>query len=84
MASMKSALLFLLQSIVAGLAVAFIVVLIRPAEKGRFKVPLISALFLYFDTGRFAAGPVYRQDDRCTGTWCGTNCALYTGVIEIG
>ena len=30
MASMKSALLFLLQSIVAGLAVAFIVVLIRP------------------------------------------------------
>lgn len=30
MASMKSALLFLLQSIVAGLAVAFIVVLVRP------------------------------------------------------
>ena len=36
------------------------------------------------NTGRFAAGPVCRQDDGCTGTWCGTNCALYTGVVEIG
>ena len=49
MASVKSALLFMLQSIVAGLAVAFVVVLVRPELLPSLRSPDSSAPASYAD-----------------------------------
>jgi hypothetical protein len=40
-------------------------------------------IMLCFDTGRFAANPVWRQDDVWLGLWCETRTHYIRGALRL-